>query len=339
MSESDRSNSGVVAKRGSGGAGRVAKIIMLRYTVLVVLAVMIVAAVLLYPGFLSWPNVRNILSQNAPVGIIAVGMTFVIIGGGFDISVGSIFALAATVFAGVAIGHSLAGAAVVALSVGLAAGIVNGLLVTLLRVNAFVATLATTSIFLGLARLYSHNQPFMVDKESFSWLGTGQIGPIKVSIVILIVVFVCGEFVLKKSVFGRSLYSVGGNEEASRLSGIRVRLVRASTYAITGVLSALGGMTLASKLMLGQADFGPTIALDAIAVVVIGGASLMGGVGSMWKTAAGLFILAILTNLFNSLSVDTDVQLIIKGAIIAAAVAFDMFARTKGASLDVGHGA
>jgi ribose transport system permease protein len=309
--------------------GAYTRTIVFRYMVLLLLLGLVIVGTALYPGFLSPTNLRNILSQNAPLGLIAVGATFVIIGGGFDISVGSTFALTATLYAGMAIGHPTWLAAMVAIFAGLVCGAANGVLVTVLRVNAFIATLASSSVILGVARLYSHSEPQLVRKAGFDVLGRGSVGPIRISIVVIVAVFAVGALVLHRTVYGRSVFAVGGNYEASRLSGIRVRVVQAGTYVITGFLCALAGMMMASRLGVGQADFGPTMALDSIAVVVIGGASLMGGAGSMWRTAAGLLILATLTNVFNSLAIDPSIQLVTKGAIIAGAVAFDSFARSR----------
>jgi ribose transport system permease protein len=134
--------------------------------------------------------------------------------------------------------------------------------------------------------------------------------------------------VLAKTVYGRSIYAIGGNNEAARLSGLRVDLLRGSTYVLSAMCSGLGGMILASRLAVGQADMGSTIALDAIAIVVIGGTSLLGGEGAIWRTAIGLLIIAILTNIFDSLAVSTNYQLVVKGTIVVAAVAWDLYARS-----------
>jgi ribose transport system permease protein len=293
------------------------------------LIALIILCRMLYPGFLARDNVFNILSQNVQVGLIALGMTFVMIAGGFDLSVGAIYAAGATVYAMEAKVIALPLAALLALAVGLIAGIVNGLIVTRLRVNPFVATLGTTSIFGGAAYLYSHSAPVLVDRPDFTVLGAGRWFGVPISLLLLIVAYAIGAVVLSKTIYGRSLYAVGGNPEAARLAGLRVDLLKTSTYALVGVLSALGGMIIASRLSIGQADIAGTMSLDAIAIVIIGGTSLFGGSGAVWRTAVGLLLLAVLTNIFDALALDSNFQSLIKGAIIIGAVALDAFSRRR----------
>ncbi|MCA0424664.1 MAG: ABC transporter permease [Proteobacteria bacterium] len=292
------------------------------------LAVM-TAAVVFHPRFLDPINLTNVLSQNALVGIVAIGMTFVIIGGGFDLSVGAIFALGAVVYAKWADPFGLWGAAGCVFAVSLVCGTVNGLIVTKLRVNPFVATLGTGSVFGGLAYIVSNSAPLTPSHLGFSLLGTGRLLGIPISIWLLILAFVLGALVLSRTVYGRSIFAIGGNSEAARLSGMPVDLLRGSTYMITAICSGLAGMVLASRLGVGQADMGSSIALDAIAIVVIGGTSLMGGEGAMWRTVIGLLILATLSNVFNALALSSNYQLVIKGTIVVGAVALDVFSRSR----------
>ncbi|MER9947224.1 ABC transporter permease [Mesorhizobium sp. M0047] len=302
----------------------------MKYGLLVVLAVLIIVSQLLYPRFLNPLNIRNILSQNAPLGIIAVGMTLVMITRGFDLSVGSMYAAGATVFASLAVaGWPLPLAAALVIAIGVLGGLVNGVTITRLNVNPFVATLGTTSVFSGLALLYSKSSPFVVSDAAFTWLGRGAVVGIPVSVWLMAIIFVVGEIVLSKTTYGRSLYAIGGNDEAARLAGLRTVLIRASSYVICSACAAVAGMIIASRLSIGQADIGSTMALDAIAVVVIGGTSLMGGEGAVWRSAIGLLIVAVLTNLLDSLAVDSNYQLVIKGTIVVAAVALDAYARTR----------
>jgi ribose transport system permease protein len=304
--------------------------ISLRYGLLIVLLVLIGVSQALYPRFLDPQNIKNILSQNAPLGIVAVGMTLVMITRGFDLSVGATYAAGATVFASLAASEwPLWSAGAVTLAVGLLAGLINGTIITRVNVNPFVATLGTTSVFSGLALLYSNSSPFVVSDKAFSFLGRGSVLGVPVSIWVLAAVLVAGEFVLRKTVYGRSLYAIGGNDEASRLAGLPTPFLRTTTYVICGVCAALGGMIIASRLSIGQADIGSSMALDSIAVVVIGGTSLMGGEGSVWRSAIGLLIVAVLTNLLDSLAVDSNYQLVIKGTIVVTAVALDALARSR----------
>ena len=302
---------------------------LLQYGMVWALIALLIVATILYPGFFNIANIRNILSQNASVGIVAVGMTFVIIAGGFDLSVGATFALGAVLFANRADPVGLWGAAAIVLAISVACGVVNGLIVTRLRVNPFIATLGSGSIFGGFAYIFSDSAPQTPDNFDFPILGTDRWLGWPLPIWLLVVAFAAGAFVLIRSVYGRSIYAIGGNSEAARLSGMRVDLLRGSTYVISAVCSGLGGMILASRLGVGQADMGGSIALDAIAILVIGGTSLMGGEGAMWRTAIGLLILATLSNVFDSLAISTNYQLLTKGAIVIAAVALDVFARSR----------
>lgn len=295
-----------------------------RYGLIVVLVLLVGVSQYLYPRFLDPQNIKNILSQNAPVGIIAVGMTFVMITGGFDLSVGSVYAAGATIYASLAVaGWSFPVAAAATIAMGLVAGLVNGLIVTPLNVNPFVATLGTMTAYSGLALIYSNSSPFVVADPGFTQLGRGASLGLPVSIWILFAFFAVGQFVLAKTVYGRTLFAIGGNNEASRLAGLPTEWLRTSTYVVSGACASIAGMIIASRLAIGQADIGATMALDSIAIVVIGGTSLLGGEGAVWRTVIGMLIVAVLTNLLDSLAVDANYQLVIKGVIVIAAVALD----------------
>lgn len=339
MSRAKAAAQGALGAKGSGAsaapaaertlAGRAGEL-LLRYGMVFALVGIVIVAQVLYPGFLAPQNISNILSQNAPLGIIAVGMTFVMVAGGFDLSVGALYAAGATFYASLAVQDiSLPVAAALTVLVGLVAGAVNGAVVTRLKVNPFVATLGTSSIFGGAAFLYSRSSPFVVQNSAFTELGRGYLAGVPYAVLILVGVFVVGGVALAKTVYGRSIYAIGGNNEASRLAGMRVDLLRASTYVLVGACSTVAGMIIGSRLGVGQADIGATMALDAIAVVVIGGTSLRGGEGAIWRTAIGLLILAVITNLLDSLAVDANVQLVVKGAIVIGAVALDALARSR----------
>lgn len=300
-----------------------------RYGMVIALVLLIIVAQLIYPRFLDPNNIRIILSQNAPLGIIAIGMTFVMIAGGFDLSVGAVYAFGATVFAKVAGSHGLEIAALATLLMGLACGSVNGFAVAVLRINPFIATLGTASIFSGLAFIYSESRPQVPGIEGFTFLGQGYLGPLPVSVWILLAVLVVGSFVMSRTAYGHAIYAVGGNPVAAELSGLRVGLIRSTTFAFVGVLAAFAGMIEASRLGIGQADIGSSMPLDAIAVVIIGGTSLFGGEGAIWRTVVGLLIWGTLTNLFYSLAVDTNIQLVAKGLIVIGAVWLDVAVRSR----------
>jgi ribose transport system permease protein len=290
--------------------------------------ILVIVGSIVYPRLTSPTNVTNILSQNAPVGIVAVGMTFVMIGGGFDLSVGSTFALATCIFAKLADSAGLSLAALAALAAGALCGTVNGFIVTKLKVNPFVATLGTGSAFGGIAYIYSKSAPITPDNPAFQTVGTGSLLGLPYSIGLLAAIFAVGGFVLAKSSYGQAMYAIGGNNEAARLSGLPTDLLRASTYVLTGICASVGGIIIASRLGVGQADMGNTVPLDTIAVVVIGGTSLLGGEGAMWRTLIGLLVLGTLTNIFDSLAISSNYQLVAKGLIIISSVALDIFARS-----------
>jgi ribose/xylose/arabinose/galactoside ABC-type transport system permease subunit len=247
-----------------------------------------VLATILYSGFLSPNNVSDLLVQNTGVGIIALGMTFVIISGGFDLSVGSIYAMGATVSAGVALSTGSPALGVLAAVVaGALCGVLNGALVAILNINPFVATLGTASIISGVAYIYSKSAPFIVSDPNFKVLATSRTAGVPTPIVILLVTFLVGGALLAITRYGRNVYAVGGNREASRLSGLPLSRLTASVYVMTGLLAAFAGTIDASRLGVGQADVGANTALDAIAIVIVGGTSLRGGEGAVWRSVVG----------------------------------------------------
>jgi ribose transport system permease protein len=301
----------------------------LRYGVVIAFVLVIILSTILYPGFLRSENIFNIYSQLAIIGVMSIGMTFVLITGGLDMSVGGIYAASAVLVASLADKMPIPLAMLITVCFGLVAGLLNGVLVTRFRVPPFVATLGTGSIFTGMALVYSDAQPFFVSKQSFQWLGSDYIGRMPVSVILLILAFVISGIVLAYTTYGRSLYAIGGNAEASRLSGLMVHRLTASTYVLCGICSSVSGIIIASRLGQGQANIGGNIVLDVIAAVVIGGTSLNGGQGAIWRAVIGGSILIILSNVFDSLSLSPYWQSIFKGIIIVAAVMFDFYTRSK----------
>ncbi|PWA13132.1 ABC transporter permease [Pueribacillus theae] len=268
-------------------------------------------------------------SQLSIIGIMSIGMTFVLITGGLDMSVGGIYAASAVLVASIADGTPLIIAALITIVFGFTAGLLNGVIITKLSVPPFVATLGTGSIFTGFALVYSNAQPFFVKKESFGWLGSGAIGSIPVSVILLFVAYIITGVLLAFTTYGRSLYAIGGNQEASRLSGLRVNWLTSSAYGLCGLCASVSGLVIASRLGQGQANIGDLIVLDVIAAVVIGGTSLSGGQGAIWRTVIGGSILIMISNVFDSLSLSPYWQSIFKGIIIIGAVMFDYYARSK----------
>ncbi len=303
--------------------------LLVDYGMIWALAALLLAVLLIYPGFFAPANLRNVLGQSAPVGIVAVGMTFVILAGGLDFSVGSIFALAAVLFAMGADQFGMWGAGALVVLASAACGLVNGVAINKLKVSPFVATLGTGSVFGGLAYIVSSSAPQSPMLFGYDYLGIERWLGVPVAGWMMLSVFLLGAFVLSRTSYGQAIYATGGNAEAARLSGLPVTAINGSTYVISAISAGLGGMILSSRLGVGQADMGGTVSLDSIAIVVIGGTSLLGGEGAIWRTAVGLAVIGTLTNVFDSLALSTSYQLVIKGTIVVLAVAFDVFARSR----------
>lgn len=291
------------------------------YGVVIALVVLIAVISIAQPSFLSFPNQMNILSQWAPVAIMGIGMTYVVITGGFDLSVGATYALAAVVAAAVGQSQAPLVAFSAAIAAGLAVGVVNGFIVTALRVNPFIATLGTSLVVGGITLAITGNRAFIVAFEPFTALGRDRLAGVPYSGILVVVLFVIAGLVLAYTSWGQSVYAVGGNLEASRLAGIRTSGVVGSAYALAGLTAGVAGVVTASQLSSAQASLGATLVFDVLTVVIVGGTALSGGRGAIWRTAVGVGILATLQNGFNLLDIDAYYQDVIKGVIIIAALA------------------
>ena len=299
------------------------------YAVLLTFVVLFVALSIASPAFLTTRNLFNILDQSAPVGIIACAATLVIIAGGFDLSAGAIFALAGVMAANLANATNPTTGMLVALLMATGLGLFNGLLVSGFQINPFVATLATGMMIRGLAVVITSGFLVTVADERYTIIGREAFLGVKYS-VWLFAAFaaICG-FLLSRTKLGRHIYAVGGNAEAARLSGIRVGWVKALTFGISGFAAGLAGLIASSRVSTGQADAGSLIELTAIAAVVIGGTSIAGGEGAIWRTIVGILLLALIGNGFNMLRVEPFYQDIVKGAIIVVAVAVDAWSKRR----------
>ena len=270
-------------------------------------------------GFLTSNNLANVLRQNAFTAVLAAGMTFVIVSGGIDLSVGSIVGLAGVLCADtMARGHGIAAGVSVGLLAGVAIGIVNGLVVTRLHVPAFIVTLATMLIARGAAFKYTDARTITGLPASFGLLSSGAAAS-----AIMAAVFVVSWVVLMRTPFGRHVYAVGGNADASLLAGIRVNRVRLLVFMISGACAGIAGVLVASRLNAGYPRAGEFYELDAIAAVVVGGTSLFGGRGSIWGALAGAFFVGVLNNGLNLFRVSPYDQLMVKGAVLLAAACLD----------------
>jgi ribose transport system permease protein len=322
-----------VAHRLAQGRSRLNAGALLRASGLIwVLVALCVAAALISPAFLNPFNLVNVMRQVALFGIVSVGMTFVILTAGIDLSIGSIVAVVAVVSAlllqsGAPIPLVIAAG----LLAGVAMGAVNGVGITLGRLPPFIMTLGTMVMGRGLAMTISDGHPIHFQNASadFAWLGQGYIFGLPVPVWIFAAVASAAYVVLRFTVFGRAIYAVGSNPEAARLAGIDVGFTVFSVYVISGVLSALTALIFVSRLTVGEPVAGVGLELEAIAVAVIGGTSLFGGEGGVVGTVIGAAIFAVLANILNLAGVSPFTQQIVKGAIIVAAVLFEMQRRKR----------
>jgi ribose transport system permease protein len=308
-------------------AGRYGIGLLRTYGVVLALLVLFVMVAALNVRFLTETNIFNLFSQWAPAGIMAVAMTFVILTGGFDLSIANGFSLCAVTAAAVGRTEPVAVACLAALAVGLGIGLANGILVAAVKVNPFIATIGTGFILGGIALVATGNRAYIVSNPEFGTIGAGRWHDFPYSGMILIFCLAVGALVLAKTVYGQSIYAVGGNAEASRLSGIRVATTIGSAYVLSGLSMGIAGMITASQLSSAQANIDPNIVFDVITIVVVGGTSLSGGIGSMWRTAVGLGIIATISNAFDLANVDPNYQDIVKGCIIIGALALDGYLR------------
>lgn len=296
--------------------------------IVVAFIALLVAGRLAYPGFFAGHNIENLLRQNVGLGLASLGVAVVLIGGGFDLSVGSIASLSGVLFARIALSEPVVLAAIVGLAAGTAAGVINGLLITRLRLDSFMLTLATGVVISGFALTFTAEGGVTVDKPGFSYLGLAHWAGIPLDLIIVVVAYVLGAVLLARMRFGQSVYAVGGDAEASRLAGIPVPRIRVLTYALSGFLAALAGLIVTSKVGLAQSDASASLTIDAIAVVVVGGISIRGGEGAIWRAALGLLILATLNNLFDALQWSQQVQNVAKGTVILIALGAEVLSRT-----------
>jgi ribose transport system permease protein len=281
------------------------------------------------PNFLSSNNLLNILRQSSIVGVIAIGTTFVIIGGGFDISVGSLLALTAAMSLKLQQVLPWYVVAALVLLAGAFFGLVNGLLTAKLHIVAIITTLGTMTILRGLTYLYTGGYPVMGSSEEFKFIGSGYLGPIPFPILIFLSMVALWQFILSKTTLGRYSCAVGGNKETSRLSGVPVDFYHIMTFVIGGFMAAMGGIIYAARLNSATPLAGQGYELDAIASCVIGGTSVSGGEGSIIGTMIGVLLLNVVNNMFNLLGIQVYIQYLIKGIIILTVVGFDSYTRNK----------
>ncbi|WP_045462948.1 ribose ABC transporter permease [Vibrio hyugaensis] len=295
---------------------------------LIALIFLIVVVSFLNPNFFTVDNILNILRQTSVNAIIAVGMTLVILTAGIDLSIGSVLALCGAFAASmIALEVPVLIAVPTALFAGAALGAISGIIIAKGKVQAFIATLVTMTLLRGVTMVYTDGRPistgFTDTADAFAWFGTGYALGIPVPVWLMVIVFAAAWYLLNHTRFGRYVYALGGNESATRLSGINVDRVKIGVYAICGMLAALAGIIVTSRLSSAQPTAGMGYELDAIAAVVLGGTSLMGGKGRIMGTLIGALIIGFLNNALNLLDVSSYYQMIAKAVVILLAVLVD----------------
>ncbi|MGW9333538.1 ABC transporter permease [Bosea sp. NPDC055594] len=315
--------SAIVAKRPDEGAASLRRIgrTLLRYSHVVALVVLILAAAIASPYFFEVRNIMNLLRGAAPMAIVAIGMTVVILNKGIDLSVGSVLGVSAMII-GMVSPQSPLLAILLALLAGTALGVVNGILITKARLQPFIATLAMLIFARGIVYIVTDGANIVLRQPPawFSFIGSGYVGPVPMPVIIAAAVWAVVAYVLGGLRFGRHIYAVGANEEAARLYGIPVDWVKIRVYAISGFLAALAGVLVVGRLTVAEPNAGQLIELDAISATLIGGTTFDGGVGGIHGTILGVLILAVLGNILNLMGISPFVQMLLQGVIIVVAV-------------------
>lgn len=306
--------------RGAVARAKVGSLIQ-RQGALIALIIVFIFAAIRYPNFLTADNLLNVLLQNSFVGLVALGMTFVILAGGIDLSVGSLLAVAGVLAANLS-GQGMLIALLVPVLLTVLLGAMNGFIIARAHIPPFIVTLAMMIAARGIALIATGEQSVRVERSSqwFTWLGRGLVGPVPVPIIIFIVVFLFLLLVLNYTRFGRHVYSIGDNEEAARLMGLNVGRVTIGVYALSGALAGLAGVALAARLGTGQPVAGIGIELDAIAAVVVGGTLLTGGQGGLGSTVIGVLLLAVILNVIKTENISPWWQEIVRGGFLLAVV-------------------
>jgi ribose/xylose/arabinose/galactoside ABC-type transport system permease subunit len=300
-----------------------------RYGIFVVFFLLVLFLLIGSPSFRQPANLWNILQQNSIIGVIACGMLVMMVAGGFDLSVGSIGAASSMTAAFVFVQGSIALGVVSALLVGLAVGILNGVLIAKARINPFVATLGTQVLVQGLVFIASNAAPIYNLPPEFTFVGLGHVGPVPIASLIFATVTILTWLMMRFTRFGHYVYSVGGNKEASRLAGVPVDAVLIGAFAFGGLCAAIGGLILVGQTGIGSPSAGATWPLAAIAAVVVGGTPLSGGVGTVQGAVVGTLLLGVMANGLNLFGVSPYWQPAITGLVILAAVGIDTYHRFK----------
>lgn len=300
------------------------KSLLFKYKSLIGLIVLCIVISLVTPRFLSVTNILNVFTQVSVNAIIAVGMCFVILTGGIDLSVGSTLAITGAIAATMA--QKNVNAVVVLIAVLIIGGLIgwfNGVIVAKGKIQAFIVTLATMTVFRGITYVYTDGTPISGLGSGFTVIGNGKLAGVPLPVIIILIVVLIAWYVLSQTRYGRYVYAVGGNEDSARLSGINTDKIKSLVYVLCGVTAALSGVVVTSRIGSASPNAGTGFELDAIAAVVLGGTSLSGGEGSVVGTIIGAMIIGVLNNGLNLMNVSPFYQLIVKGFVILLAVMLD----------------
>lgn len=296
---------------------------LFNYGIIVVLFILIIVFSVFSNNFLKISTIFTILRQVAITGIISIGMSFVIITGGIDLSVGSIAGVSSVIAAMLMLeGISVFTSIIITLLISLLYGLFNGFLITVFKMQPLIATLGTQTSLRGLAFIVTGGLPVFGFSDKFGEFANGSLGVVPYPVILMIVIFILAFFILKKSIFGRYVYGVGGNAEATRLSGISVTKIKLVTYTLSSFLAGVAGLVLLSRTNSGQPSAGVGYEMDAITAVVLGGISLNGGIGSLPLVMIGVLIMGVLSTGMLMVNINDYVQQLIKGLVLIAAVAF-----------------
>lgn len=306
---------------------------MSELTTVIALIILMAVITIINSNFLTANNLLNLLLQVTSNALIAFGMTFVILTGGIDLSVGSILALSSALTAGLlGSGMPVTLAILISLILGCILGMMNGLLISYGELAPFIVTLATMTIFRGATLVYTNGNPItkgLSDTFLFQFLGQGYIVGIPFPVIIMFIVFIVLYVLLHKTAFGKSVYAIGGNEKAAYISGVKLNKVKIIIYSISGIMASISGLIITSRLSSAQPTAGASYEMDAIAAVVLGGTSLSGGKGRILGTLIGALIIGVLNNGLNIIGVSAFWQQVVKGVVILIAVLIDRFKVVK----------
>ena len=294
------------------------------YRSVLILIVICIFASILSSSFLSVSNLFNVVKQITVAGIVGCGMTFVILTGGIDLSVGSIVGLAGAIAAGILVStENVFLAILAALGIGIVCGAINGFFVAQCEIPPFIATLGMMTLLRGCVLVYTKGAPIAIKVDAYKFIGKGTILGVPVPILLLVILYLIAHYILNQTGFGRSIYALGGNKEAARLSGIRVKYSEWIVYIFNGLMSGIAAIVLTARLGSAQSMSGEGIEMDAIAAVILGGTSLSGGTGFVLPTVIGAMIMGIIDNILTLMNVNPHATNIVKGAVVLLAVMVD----------------